>query len=263
MRFPRSSRDCKIEEQKFNQILGLTRSSEILYSKLNNEIVVGSSMTQEMLKELRDTTRQLNKLTEELHSVDQQHAQIQNLVQIHHGSALSMALRKLNTSFLKQLTQAQELRAEISDMRDELLLISEKKTMKRAQENQSARQSSSSVLEAEVSSDANVSSSPVGGASVLGRKRSHKDPIMRQPSLIRLSRSAAWNRGSRSYSLGSSCNRSSGVKTSATNLAYGVLSARPLERRRPTNITTDDPLIRSTTVRCLSSFLAFMLMSCA
>jgi len=175
----------------------LTRSSEILYSKLYNEIVASSSMTQETLKELRDTTRQLNKLTEELHAVDQQHAQIQNLVQIHHGSALSMALRKLNTSFLKQLTQAQELRAEISiDMRDELSLISEKETMKQAQENQSARQSSSSVLEAEVSPDANVSSSPVGGASVLGRRRSHKAPIMRQPSLFRLSRSVAWNRGS-------------------------------------------------------------------
>lgn len=238
----------------------LTRSSEDLYSKLNNETVVGSSIFRETLKELRDTTRQLNKLTEELHSVDQQHAQIQNIVQIHHGSALSMALRKLNASFLKQLTQTQELRAEISDMRDELSLITEKKMMKLAQENQSACQSSSSaVLEAEVSPGTNVSSSPVGGASVFGRKRSHKAPIMRKPSLMRFSRSAAWNRASRRSSLGSNGNRLSGVKTSGANLAFGVLPVHSLERRRPTNIITDVPLIRSTTVWGLPSFLAFML----
>lgn len=235
----------------------LTQSSENLYSKLNNEIVAGSSILWETLKELQDTTRQLNKLTEELHSVDQQHAQIQNLVQIHHGSALSMALRKLNTSFLKQLTQTQELRAEISDMRDELSLISVK-TMKLAQENQSARQSSSSVLEAEVSPDTNVSSSPVGGAPVLGKKRSHKASIMRKPSLF--SRSATWNHASRRSSLGSNGNRSSGVKTSGANLAFGVLPVHSLERRRPTNIITDGPLIRSTAVLCFPSFLAFILM---
>jgi len=227
----------------------LTRSSENLYSKLNNEIVAGSSFFRETLKELRDTARQLNKLTEELHSVDQQHAQIQNIVQMHHGSTLSMALRKLNGSFLKQLTQTQELRAEISDMRDELSLISEKKMMKLAQENQSTRQSSSSaVLEAEVSPGTNVSSSPIGSASVLGRKRSHKAPIMRKPSLMRFSRSAAWNRASRRSSLGSNGNRLSGVKTSGANLAFGVLPIHSLERRRPTNIITDVPLIRSTTV---------------
>ena len=231
----------------------LTRYSETLYSKLNDQIAVGSSILRETLEELRDTTRQLNKLAEELHSVDQQHARIQNLVQTHYGSALSMALRKLNASFLKQLAQAQEFQGEISDLRDELL-ISEKRTMKLAQENklaqsQSGPQSSSSALEVEVLPDANVSNSPIGEVPVFERKRSYKAPISRKSSLVRFSRSATWTRASRRSSLGSNGNRSSGVK--------GVPPVPPLRRRRPTNIITDGPPIRSTAVWFPSSFLCF------
>jgi len=51
------------------------------------------------LDELRELTLTLDRLAEELHSLDQQLSYLESLTQIHNGSALAIALRKLNTSF--------------------------------------------------------------------------------------------------------------------------------------------------------------------
>lgn len=70
----------------------------------------GPAHSLQLIENLKDVTSTLDKLTEELHSVDEQLAQLSQLCQGHSTSALAMALRKLNASFLKQFAEAQELR---------------------------------------------------------------------------------------------------------------------------------------------------------
>ncbi|KXN89781.1 hypothetical protein AN958_05321 [Leucoagaricus sp. SymC.cos] len=230
----------------------LTRSSEALYSKLSSQIATGSTSAQTTLEELRDVTRQLNKLTEDLHSVDQQHAQIQQLVQIHSASALSMALRKLNASFLKQLAQTQELQRQIRELEDEIWTINQLRSSNLSAENQPHRSQSGGPQTSpshDASTNSNSASSPTARASDLERKRS---AITRKPSL-RYSRSIglSGNRLSQRSSLSSSGGRSSmtlGDRTSGTNSSFNIPPVPPLPRRRPTDIVTDAPTTRSTTM---------------
>ena len=72
-----------------------------------------------MVDDLRDVTAMLDRFAEELHSVDGQIAVLDSLVQTHTGSALAMALRKLNTSFLKQVSENQALRNQVQTLEAE------------------------------------------------------------------------------------------------------------------------------------------------
>ena len=71
------------------------------------------------LDELKELTQTLDRLAEEIHSVDQQLSQLECLTRIHTDSALSIALRKLNTSFLKQVAENQVLRSQIQSLEAE------------------------------------------------------------------------------------------------------------------------------------------------
>ncbi|KAF8062323.1 hypothetical protein FPV67DRAFT_1421617 [Lyophyllum atratum] len=74
---------------------------------------LGHALPIRMVEELKEVCGSMDKLTEELHSVDEQIAQLDQLCQGHSTSALAMALRKLNASFLKQFAEAQELRQQV------------------------------------------------------------------------------------------------------------------------------------------------------
>ncbi|TFY80259.1 hypothetical protein EWM64_g3755 [Hericium alpestre] len=69
----------------------------------------GSAALRTMLDDLSDISASLDQVGEELYNTRDQIAQLDRLAVVHSGSALAMALRKLNTSFLKRTTEAQIL----------------------------------------------------------------------------------------------------------------------------------------------------------
>lgn len=75
--------------------------------------------TVKLLEDLRDITTSLDKHAEELHSADEQILQLTSLRDVHSASALAMALRKLNASFLKQVNENQELRTQVDSLEAE------------------------------------------------------------------------------------------------------------------------------------------------
>jgi hypothetical protein len=73
-----------------------------------------STFALRIAEELNSISLGLDQLAEELHSADVELAQLNSIVQIHSSSALSMALRKLNASFLKQVAETQQLQERVS-----------------------------------------------------------------------------------------------------------------------------------------------------
>ncbi|EGO01293.1 hypothetical protein SERLA73DRAFT_179444 [Serpula lacrymans var. lacrymans S7.3] len=71
------------------------------------------------MEELSEVSMTLDQLADELHSVTDQLSQLKSLRDVHSASALSMALRKLNTSFLKQVAETNMLRQQISSLEAE------------------------------------------------------------------------------------------------------------------------------------------------
>ncbi|KAK0194424.1 hypothetical protein F5146DRAFT_436361 [Armillaria mellea] len=65
------------------------------------------------IEDLKDVSAALDRLAEDLHSIDQQIAQLNSLCDVHSASALAMALRKLNSSFLKEFAQSRALREQL------------------------------------------------------------------------------------------------------------------------------------------------------
>lgn len=72
-----------------------------------------------MVEDLKDVTTMLDKFADELCSVDAQLAHLESLTHVHTGSALAMALRKLNSSFLKQVAENQVLRTQVQTLEAE------------------------------------------------------------------------------------------------------------------------------------------------
>jgi chromosome segregation ATPase len=72
-----------------------------------------------LVYELTEITSSLDQLTEDMHSMSDQIRQIRALLDTHTYSALAMALRKLNGSFLKQAADVQELRQNVAALEGE------------------------------------------------------------------------------------------------------------------------------------------------
>ncbi len=72
-----------------------------------------------IVEALRDVSGQLDRLAEDLHSVDEQLSCLNMLVMKHSGSALAMALRKLNKSFLEKLSELELVRHEVIQLEAE------------------------------------------------------------------------------------------------------------------------------------------------
>jgi hypothetical protein len=73
-----------------------------------------SPVVRSKLQELNETMVNLDKLAEELYHARDQAAQLSRMLAVHSGSALTMALRKVHSSFLKRTTEAQNLKEHIS-----------------------------------------------------------------------------------------------------------------------------------------------------
>ena len=71
------------------------------------------------LEELTEVSIKLDNLAEEMYSVTEQLTRLKRLGDVHSASALAMALRKLNNSFLKQMTEIQMLRQQVSSLEAE------------------------------------------------------------------------------------------------------------------------------------------------
>ncbi|OJA21111.1 hypothetical protein AZE42_10437 [Rhizopogon vesiculosus] len=71
------------------------------------------------VEELSEVSLALDQLTDELHNIVEMLGQLKSLRDVHSGSALAMALRKVNTTFLKQVAESQKLREQIEAMEAE------------------------------------------------------------------------------------------------------------------------------------------------
>ncbi|KAF7292883.1 hypothetical protein MIND_01187400 [Mycena indigotica] len=72
-----------------------------------------------LVENLKEVSTELDRLAEDLHSADEQIAQLTSLRDIHSASALAMALRKLNASFLKQISANEELKQQVTTLQAE------------------------------------------------------------------------------------------------------------------------------------------------
>lgn len=90
---------------------------ELLYSHLEAGPEVDNSLR--LVEDLGNISLSLDRLAEDLHSVDEQLASLDSLCQVHWASAHAMALRKLNASFHKQVAESQELRQRVLTMEAE------------------------------------------------------------------------------------------------------------------------------------------------
>ncbi|KAI0058336.1 hypothetical protein BV25DRAFT_1283554 [Artomyces pyxidatus] len=79
----------------------------------------GAYTVRSKLDDLRDVTANLDQLAEDLYTARDQAAQLTQLMTVHSASALAMALRKLNTSFLKRSAEAQGLHQQIAALEAE------------------------------------------------------------------------------------------------------------------------------------------------
>lgn len=71
------------------------------------------------MAELAEVTLEQDQLTDELHTVAEQLAQLEGLREVHHSSALAMALKKVNTIFLRQAAETQKLREQLESLEAE------------------------------------------------------------------------------------------------------------------------------------------------
>ncbi|KAJ3509750.1 hypothetical protein NMY22_g16188 [Coprinellus aureogranulatus] len=101
----------------------LTRRRATLFESLTFHLTSSSdgdsTFALRITEELSSIARNLDELAEELHATDYELAQLNTLVQVHSKSALSMALRKLNASFLKQMSDNDILKERITALEAE------------------------------------------------------------------------------------------------------------------------------------------------
>jgi hypothetical protein len=111
----------------------LARRRAVLYEALSSFLAGntehGLGYAHRLLEELSEIATHMDHLSEELHSADNQLTYLDSLTQLHTSSALAVALRKLNTSFLKQMTENENIRNDLCSVeaeRDEAWLEAER-----------------------------------------------------------------------------------------------------------------------------------------
>lgn len=176
-----------------------------------------------LVENLKEISLELDKLAEDLHCADEQIAQLTQLRDIHSASALAMALRKLNASFLKQFAQSQSLRTQVESLEAE---------------RDEAWKNAESVANEYDRLNERVEASGDPGSST---KRSSRVMASRKSS-IRVSRAGLRSARASQRSSISSNHRmsSSGMPTSAT-MDDIVPPVPPIPRHRPIDIVTDLP----------------------
>lgn len=186
-----------------------------------------------MLEELTEISAALDQSAEDLHSVDEQIAQLTSLCDVHSASALAMALRKLNASFLKQVADGQALR-----MRVEALEAERDEAWKQAEDVASDYDHLSGRV------DPSLPSSPRNSTSGFSRRSS---VMAVRKSSIRVSKAglrSSSSRRSRRSSVTSSAQRISVSSASLQSAAKSGFSLEdippvpPIPIRRPGDIVT-------------------------
>jgi len=184
-----------------------------------------------LVESLKEIGAMLDQVAEELHSVDGQLAHLDSMTHIHTGSALSMALRKLNASFLKQVAENQSLIKKIQTLE--------------AERDEGWRQAESEANEFDRMSDRDRADGP-------SSKRSSRVSAKRKSS-ARVSKAGLRTpsqRFSQASSLGSSGIHSYSMTPARSPLLRleEIPPVPPIPRRRPLDIRTPSPL-RSSSVR--------------
>jgi hypothetical protein len=70
-----------------------------------------------IVEDLSEVSIALDQLTDELHTIAEQLAQLKSLRDVHCASALAMALRKVNSTFLKQVAESQNFENKLTRWR--------------------------------------------------------------------------------------------------------------------------------------------------
>ncbi|KAF7341968.1 hypothetical protein MVEN_01783500 [Mycena venus] len=202
----------------------LTRRRTNLYAQLTGNLdgtePEDPTSVLRTVENLKEISTELDRLAEDLHSADEQIAQLTSLRDVHSASALAMALRKLNASFLKQIAEAEGLRQQVETLqaeRDEAW--------------------SQAVDVANDYDDLNERMEMASPGPSSYNKRSSRVLAVKKSS-IRVSKA-----GLRSSSRRSSISSIGGNRTSSSGLPSATIEdippVPPIPRRRPEDIRTD------------------------
>lgn len=187
-----------------------------------------------VMENLKEISTELDRLAEDLHSADEQIAQLSGLRDVHSASALAMALRKLNASFLKQIADADALRTQVETLQ--------------AERDEAWSQAENVANEYDDLNERIEMGSP-GPSSY--NKRSSRVLAVKKSS-IRVSKA-----GLRSSSRRSSVSSVSGNRMSSSGLPSATMEdippVPPIPRRRPEDIRTD-LTARTSAVSCIHPF---------
>ncbi|TFK75679.1 hypothetical protein BDN72DRAFT_450169 [Pluteus cervinus] len=197
---------------------------ETLLAQLDGTEPEDPAFSLRLVEELKEMSITLDKAAEELHSLDEQLAQLRLLSEVHSSSALAMALRKLNASLLRQFSENQTLKEQIDLLEGERDLA-----WKQAQD---------------VADDFdNLHEKIVDGRTSPPSRRSSRVSAARKSS-VRATKAGLKSSGMRSArsSMTSNSHRISWAST--TQLTSAVEDIPPVPpiprpRRRPNNIVTD------------------------
>ncbi|KAJ7164973.1 hypothetical protein C8R46DRAFT_942859 [Mycena filopes] len=173
-----------------------------------------------IVENLKEIAIELDRLAEDLHSADEQIDQLSSLRDVHSASALAMALRKLNASFLKQIAETEALRQQVETLQ--------------AERDEAWSQAVDVANEYDDLNERMEMNSP-GPSSY--NKRSSRVLAVKKSS-IRVSKA-----GLRSSSRRSSVSSIGGNRTSSSGLPSAsfedIPPVPPIPRRRPEDIKTD------------------------
>ncbi|KAG6857523.1 hypothetical protein H0H87_002148 [Tephrocybe sp. NHM501043] len=202
---------------------------------------------QKRVEELKEVCGELDRAAEALHSAEEQLGQLAQLTQGHSTSALAMALRKLNASFLKQFAEAQSLRAQVESLQ--------------AERDDAWEQAEQVANEYEDLRTGRVVDSPADQA----ENRFERVMAVRKSSTraarAGLRPASSSMRSNHRASAGSSGNRTAGANPNASTTPSSARTAAyvddpppvpPIPRRRPVDIMTNLPL-RSSAVTGVST----------
>ncbi|KAJ7216554.1 hypothetical protein GGX14DRAFT_441987 [Mycena pura] len=173
-----------------------------------------------IVENLKDISIELDRLAEDLHSADEQIAQLNSLRDVHSASALAMALRKLNTSFLKQIAAGEALRQQVAELQ--------------AERDEAWHQAVDAATAYDDLNERMEIQSP--GSATHSSKRSSR-VLASKKSSIRVSKAGL--RSSSRRSSVSSVNAQRNSSTMPSVAMDGIPPVPPIPRRRPEDIRTD------------------------
>lgn len=238
-RLEKKKMDCKSQyKQNFRKRNDLFNSLSTLPSSTGGDI---TSVVIKQVEELKKVSAALDTLTQDLHSADVQLAELDSLRHVHSYSALAVALRKLNKSFLKQYAETQALHKQVDILEEE---------------NDEAWKKAEVIANKFDIMSGNLETLPFEHANQTARVSASRK------SSNRISKAGLRNCSQRS-SLAS--NRSSSVNpsTRVSSLSSNIPPVPPVPRQKPSDIRTD-LFPRSTAVGVSSNYFNchLLLFSC-